>query len=72
MHPMPGLQVKRSGKLKSDGSMSLGWILIIPLSDSAKNYQKILNKTHFNTTEKIIRKNLLFSEGDSNIPADTE
>jgi hypothetical protein len=35
-----------------------------PLSDNSKKYEKILNKTHFNTNEKIIRKNLLFSEGD--------
>lgn len=35
-----------------------------PLSENAKNYEKILNKTHFNTFESIIRKNLLFSEGD--------
>jgi hypothetical protein len=35
-----------------------------PLSDNAKNYEKVLNKTHFNTTENIIRKNLLFRVGD--------
>ncbi len=32
--------------------------------DPAK-IEKLLNKTHFNTNESIIRKNLLFSEGDS-------
>lgn len=35
-----------------------------PVSENANKYEKILNKTHFNTTENIIRKNLLFSEGD--------
>ncbi len=30
--------------------------------------QNILNKTHFNTNEKIIRKNLLFSVGDTLSP----
>lgn len=35
-----------------------------PLTESSKEYEKLLNKTHFNTNENIIRKNLLFSEGD--------
>ena len=30
--------------------------------------ENLLNKTHFNTNENIIRKNLLFSEGDTVIP----
>ena len=32
------------------------------------NIQNLLNKTHFNTNESIIRKNLLFSEGDMITP----
>lgn len=39
-----------------------------PLSENPRNYEKILNKTHFNTLESIIRKNLLFSEGDQLSP----
>jgi hypothetical protein len=35
-----------------------------PVTDDANKLEKILNKTHFNTNENIIRKNLLFSEGD--------
>ncbi len=35
-----------------------------PVSENANKLEKILNKTHFNTTENIIRKNLLFTEGD--------
>jgi hypothetical protein len=30
--------------------------------------EKLLNKTHFNTSENIIRKNLLFNEGDTISP----
>ncbi len=39
-----------------------------PYLDNPKNYEKILNKTHFNTTENIVRKNLLFKEGDEVSP----
>lgn len=35
-----------------------------PSSDNPNKIENILNKTHFNTNENIIRKNLLFSEGD--------
>jgi hypothetical protein len=35
-----------------------------PLLNNAKKFENILNKTHVNTNENIIRKNLLFSEGD--------
>jgi hypothetical protein len=35
-----------------------------PATEDANKIEKILNKTHFNTTENIVRKNLLFSEGD--------
>ncbi len=39
-----------------------------PYLYNPKKYEKILNKTHFNTTENIIRKNLLFKEGDEISP----
>jgi hypothetical protein len=35
-----------------------------PMSNNTKKIENVLNKTHFNTNENIIRKNLLFSEGD--------
>ena len=35
-----------------------------PSSGNPNKIENILNKTHFNTNESIIRKNLLFSEGD--------
>jgi hypothetical protein len=34
-----------------------------PVTDDANKIEKLLNKTHFNTAENIVRKNLLFSEG---------
>lgn len=39
-----------------------------PTSSNPKKIDNILNKTHVNTSENIIRKNLLFSEGDSISP----
>ena len=39
-----------------------------PSSGNPKKIENILNKTHFNTNESIIRKNLLFSEGDKIAP----
>jgi hypothetical protein len=39
-----------------------------PLSESPNKLEKVLNKTHVNTNENIIRKNLLFSEGDKISP----
>ncbi|MFN8242298.1 MAG: hypothetical protein U0X39_16290 [Bacteroidales bacterium] len=36
-----------------------------PGINSATTLERLLNSTHVNTNEKIIRKNLLFSEGDS-------
>jgi len=39
-----------------------------PASDNPKKIENLLNKTHFNTNENIIRKNLLFSEGDKISP----
>jgi hypothetical protein len=35
-----------------------------PQVDNSNKYDRILNSTHINTNEKIIRKNLLFNEGD--------
>jgi len=39
-----------------------------PASSKPKKIDNVLNKTHINTSEKIIRKNLLFSEGDTISP----
>ena len=39
-----------------------------PFSSDPNKLEKILNKTHLNTNEYIIRKNLLFSEGDTLSP----
>ncbi|MCJ7447794.1 MAG: hypothetical protein MUO72_08880 [Bacteroidales bacterium] len=39
-----------------------------PLSSDTNKINNLLNKTHINTNEIIIRKNLLFSEGDSVSP----
>jgi hypothetical protein len=39
-----------------------------PSSNNPNKIENILNKTHFNTNENIIRKNLLFSEGDKISP----
>jgi len=39
-----------------------------PASIEPKKIENLLNKTHVNTTESIIRKNLLFSEGDTISP----
>ena len=39
-----------------------------PTSKEPNKIEKVLNKTHFNTNENIIRKNLLFSEGDKISP----
>lgn len=35
-----------------------------PVTDDANKLENLLNKTHFNTAENIVRKNLLFNEGD--------
>jgi hypothetical protein len=40
----------------------------MPLSSSPDKIEKLLNGTHINTNENIIRKNLLFSEGDTLSP----
>lgn len=39
-----------------------------PASIEPKKIENLLNKTHVNTNERIIRKNLLFSEGDTISP----
>ena len=39
-----------------------------PSSLNPNKIEKLLNRTHFNTNENIIRKNLLFSEGDTISP----
>ncbi len=39
-----------------------------PQLDNARNIEAFLNRTHFNTNELIIRKNLLFTEGDTISP----
>lgn len=39
-----------------------------PTSSNPTRIENLLNKTHFNTNEGIIRKNLLFSEGDKISP----
>jgi len=39
-----------------------------PATDNPKNINNLLNKTHANTSERIIRKNILFSEGDTISP----
>ncbi len=39
-----------------------------PQVDNARKIESFINKTHFNTNELIIRKNLLFNEGDTISP----
>ncbi|HZK60832.1 MAG TPA: hypothetical protein VFC41_02065, partial [Anaerovoracaceae bacterium] len=39
-----------------------------PVANNPKKIENLLNKTHFNTNERIIRKNLLFSKGDTIFP----
>jgi len=39
-----------------------------PALDDSRKIDNLLNKTHVNTNEKIIRKNLLFSVGDNTSP----
>jgi len=40
----------------------------VPLSNNPNSLEKLINATHVNTNESIIRKNLLFSEGDTLSP----
>jgi len=42
--------------------------LMNPGSFNPDGFEKFLNETHVNTNEKIIRKNLIFSEGDTVSP----
>jgi hypothetical protein len=39
-----------------------------PEAENYSGLEKVLNKTHFNTSENIIRKNLLFEEGEKISP----
>lgn len=39
-----------------------------PASNNPKKFENLLNKTHVNTSERIIRKNLIFHEGDTVFP----
>jgi hypothetical protein len=39
-----------------------------PIASNPKKFEDILNKTHVNTNENIIRKNLLFTKGDTISP----
>jgi hypothetical protein len=39
-----------------------------PSVNTTKKIENVLNKTHINTNERIIRKNLIFSEGDTISP----
>lgn len=54
------VEIKRLGIFGSD--------INNPLSINTSRIEKLLNKTHLNTNEFIIRKNLLFSEGDTLSP----
>jgi hypothetical protein len=56
---------KRIRKIEIHRLNVFGTDINYPYLNNPKNYEKILNKTHFNTTENIVRKNLLFKEGDA-------
>jgi len=45
-----------------------GTNISVPLSSNPAGIEKLLNATHVNTNESIIRKNLLFVEGDTLSP----
>lgn len=45
-----------------------GTKIAVPLTSDPSGLEKMLNATHINTNENIIRKNLLFSEGDTLSP----
>ena len=62
------IQEKRSEKLLYKDLMFLELILIIRHPNEPNKIENLLNKTHVNTNENIIRKNLLFSEGDKISP----
>ena len=48
--------------------MFSGRMSIIPGQYTSKNTERLMNATHINTSERIILKNLLFSEGDTLSP----
>src|SRR4030042_4093394 len=59
---------KRIRKIEIRRLPVFGSSITIPLSSSPDKLEKLLNATHVNTNEHIIRKNLLFSEGDTLSP----
>ena len=59
---------KRIRKIRIQRLNVFGATINNPLSNDPNKIENILNKTHFNTNENIIRKNLLFSVGDTISP----
>lgn len=59
---------KRIRKIEIRRLPVFGSSITIPLSSSPDKLEKLINATHINTSEHIIRKNLLFSEGDTLSP----
>jgi hypothetical protein len=64
--------IKYSGKkihsIKIERLTVFGSDITDPLSSEPNKLENLLNKTHLNTNEFIIRKNLLFAEGDTISP----
>jgi hypothetical protein len=59
---------KRIGKIIIQRLSVFGSDIYNPTNSSPNNLEILLNKTHLNTNEFIVRKNLLFSEGDTLSP----
>ncbi|MBN2523595.1 MAG: hypothetical protein JXB24_09995, partial [Bacteroidales bacterium] len=59
---------KRIRNIKINRLNVFGSDINYPAYEDPNKIEKLLNKTHINTNEKIIRKNLLFSEGDTISP----
>jgi hypothetical protein len=59
---------KRIGKIVIQRLSVFGSDINDPASSSPNKLESLINKTHLNTNEFIIRKNLLFSEGDTLSP----
>ncbi len=59
---------KRIRKIEIRRLPVFGSSITIPLTSSPDKLEKLLNATHMNTNEYIIRKNLLFSAGDTLSP----
>jgi hypothetical protein len=59
---------KKIRKIKLQRLNVFGANISNPASADPKKLENLLNKTHVNTNEAIIRKNLLFSEGDTISP----